>query len=218
MFLVWIHHYLARCISFIKTKLIAFWLFYLSSITLCRDGGRFHPWEKPRWSVACSWWHLLPLPGPAGPGRSKSCLSCNNRGDLLRMIKTNHPRCNKDQVEAIFHRWVSDEYWLLDSFRSHYVLIPECLFCCCYYEKRCLRLALQFCLISTEVYHHYCLTNIKWCSVTGLILHKGNKGYCLHAPWSLPWSPWNAISRNLPFSSKGALYTKEKMPWRPCPL
>ena len=26
----------------------------------------------------------------------------------------------------------------------------------------------------------------------GLILHGGNIGNCLHAPWSLPWRPWNA--------------------------
>ena len=27
---------------------------------------------------------------------------------------------------------------------------------------------------------------------TGLILHGGNEGDCLHVPWSLPWCPWNA--------------------------
>ena len=28
--------------------------------------------------------------------------------------------------------------------------------------------------------------------ISGLILHGGNAGRCLHAPWSLPWCPWNA--------------------------
>ena len=27
---------------------------------------------------------------------------------------------------------------------------------------------------------------------SGHILHGGNKGNYLHAPWSLPWCPWNA--------------------------
>ena len=30
-----------------------------------------------------------------------------------------------------------------------------------------------------------------FCLNTGLILYGGNQGNCLHAPWSLPWCPWN---------------------------
>ena len=28
--------------------------------------------------------------------------------------------------------------------------------------------------------------------VSGLILHRGNGGDCVHVPWPLPWCPWNA--------------------------
>ena len=42
----------------------------------------------------------------------------------------------------------------------------------------------------------------------GLILHGGNVGDCLHAPWSMPWCPWNIPHR--------VSFTMEKMPWCPC--
>ena len=48
-----------------------------------------------------------------------------------------------------------------------------------------------------------------------LILHRGNKGDCLHAPWSLSWCPWNAPVEICNFLIR-VPFTEEKMPW--CPL
>ena len=42
----------------------------------------------------------------------------------------------------------------------------------------------------------------------GLILHGGNEGDCLHAPWSLPWCTWYAPVQVYNFL----------MAWCPCPF
>ena len=41
----------------------------------------------------------------------------------------------------------------------------------------------------------------------GVMLHRGNDDDCLHAPWSLPWCPWNR-SRNLKFPHRVPLTVK----------
>ena len=51
---------------------------------------------------------------------------------------------------------------------------------------------------------------------SGLILHGGNEGSCLHAPWSLPLVPLKC-SRNLQFPHR-VPFNMDKMPWCPCPF
>ena len=47
--------------------------------------------------------------------------------------------------------------------------------------------------------------------------HRGNEGDCLHAPWSLPWCPWNAAVEIYNFLYRVPC-TKEKLPWCLCPF
>ena len=62
----------------------------------------------------------------------------------------------------------------------------------------------------------FCLRTKKFLlSLTGLILHGGNKGDCLHAHWSLPWCPWNAPVVTFNVLIWCPLH-REKVPW--CPL
>ena len=52
-------------------------------------------------------------------------------------------------------------------------------------------------------------------SLAHIKLHGDNKAQL--PPWSLPWGPWNATSRNLKCPHR-VPFTKEKKRWCPCPF
>ena len=66
------------------------------------------------------------------------------------------------------------------------------------------------------------LSHIGWTHKTlglsGVLLHRGNKGDCLYAPWSMPSCPWNAQVAIYNFLIAIGCPSKEKMPWCPCPF
>ena len=74
----------------------------------------------------------------------------------------------------------------------------------------------------------HCLATPLRVPIPGLKLYGGNEGDCLSGPgflpWCPPWPPVNALvplksfSRNLQFPHYRVPFTKEKMPWCPCPF
>ena len=46
--------------------------------------------------------------------------------------------------------------------------------------------------------------------ISGLILHGGNEGDCLHAPWSLPLCPWNAVIETYYFLPLNQIHDKHE--------
>ena len=48
-------------------------------------------------------------------------------------------------------------------------------------------------------------------SITSLILHRGNEGNCLHAPWSfIAAVPWKCSSRNVQFPHRELFITQRE--------